>query len=419
MLIFCLMIIAFGVGDFCFFRLARSILRRSGWPRLAVRAVALLMAFQVVYLLFVVITSIWDVGNVEPPLAIHTFCYLWHLAALPIGLALLATLWVWFRIADHRRRRLITSVPDARDIADSGLSRRQALGALAAVPVVGCGIATGASLSDLSAFRIRRVTLTLANLPPALDGVTLTHLTDVHIGRFLVAGMLERVADAVNQLESDLVVLTGDLNDLSARSLKPGIDFVRRLRSRHGLAMIEGNHDVMADADRFEKGMKDQGMPLLLDESMVAIPRGPQWPIQLMGITWGELQWGRDIGREGKDRDVRFRVYSDQWVQSALRQLKGQLKPGAFPILLGHHPHVFDRAVAEAVPLTLAGHTHGGQIMLTPSFGAGPMRFRYWTGLYKRQTSQLFIANGLGNWFPLRLNAPQEIAQITLKSETG
>ena len=74
-----------------------------------------------------------------------------------------------------------------------------------------------------------------------------------------------------------------------------------------------------------------------------------------------------------------------------------------------------DPAATAGLPLTLAGHTHGGQLMLTDHIGAGPLRFRYWTGLYRKAAGQLFVCNGVGNWFPLRVNAPCEIVKLTLK----
>ena len=91
----------------------------------------------------------------------------------------------------------------------------------------------------------------------------------------------------------------------------------------------------------------------------------------------------------------------------------------AFQILLAHHPHAFDPAAAVGIPLTLAGHTHGGQIMLTDQLGAGPAMYRYWSGLYHKQAAHrdaaLVVSNGVGNWFPLRINAPAEIVHITLR----
>ena len=93
-----------------------------------------------------------------------------------------------------------------------------------------------------------------------------------------------------------------------------------------------------------------------------------------------------------------------------------QQRGDAFPILLAHHPHAFDPAAAAGIPLTLAGHTHGGQLMLTNSIGFGPQMYRYWSGPYRKDDgASLVVSNGVGNWFPLRINAPAEIIHLTLR----
>jgi hypothetical protein len=99
-----------------------------------------------------------------------------------------------------------------------------------------------------------------------------------------------------------------------------------------------------------------------------------------------------------------------------VRELMQQRQPDAFPILLAHHPHAFDAAVEADLPLTLSGHTHGGQLMLDSKHGFGPAMFRYWSGLYARERSQMIVSNGVGNWFPIRINAPAEIVHLTLRS---
>jgi len=96
-------------------------------------------------------------------------------------------------------------------------------------------------------------------------------------------------------------------------------------------------------------------------------------------------------------------------------ELMKQRRPDAFPIFLAHHPHAFDAAAANGLPLTLTGHTHGGQLMLDKDVGVGPALFRYWSGLYKREQSQLIVSNGVGNMFPIRINAPAELVHITLR----
>ena len=117
--------------------------------------------------------------------------------------------------------------------------------------------------------------------------------------------------------------------------------------------------------------------------------------VQLLGLNWYR-----------GDTDIR----------AGLRRTLSQFRrPDEFPILLAHHPHAFDAAIAAGLPLTLSGHTHGGQIMLTDHIGAGPVLFRYWSGLYRRNGSSLVVSNGVGNWFPLRTHAPAEIVYMTLQ----
>jgi predicted MPP superfamily phosphohydrolase len=97
-----------------------------------------------------------------------------------------------------------------------------------------------------------------------------------------------------------------------------------------------------------------------------------------------------------------------------MANLLGKGRPDAFRILLAHHPHAFDPAADMGIPLTLSGHTHGGQIMLTPNWGAGRV-FKYWSGLYEKDRAKLVVSNGVGNWFPLRIGAPAEIVHLTLR----
>jgi len=121
-------------------------------------------------------------------------------------------------------------------------------------------------------------------------------------------------------------------------------------------------------------------------------------PVQLLG-----LPWNRDEGL----------------IASSVRELARQVAPGAFPVLLAHHPHAFDAAAAAGIPLTVSGHTHGGQLMLGASVGFGPLMYRYWSGVYRKpehNEAALVVSNGVGNWFPLRTDAPAEIIHLTLRS---
>jgi hypothetical protein len=239
-------------------------------------------------------------------------------------------------------------------------------------------------------------------------------VTDLHIGRFMPPHLTAAMADATNALDCDLIAFTGDLIDASQKRLAPGIEFMRRLRPKFGMAMIEGNHDVVRNAAWFEPGIRDAGLPLLLDEAMTFRIPGRTTPVQFLGTTWGDLKSGVELKRHGKERNYWFREYGEAARDASVRRVAAMRQPGAFPILLAHHPHAFDAAAAAGLPLVLSGHTHGGQIMLTHDIGAGPLRFKYWAGLYRKAGSQMFISNGIGSWFPLRVNAPSEIVKITL-----
>jgi predicted MPP superfamily phosphohydrolase len=109
----------------------------------------------------------------------------------------------------------------------------------------------------------------------------------------------------------------------------------------------------------------------------------------------------------------RLAQHGDEAIAASWRELGAQRVGNAFAILLAHHPHAFD--YATDVPLTLAGHTHGGQLMLTENMGFGPAMFRYWSGMYRKENRTLVVSNGVGNWFPLRARAPAEIVHLTLR----
>jgi predicted MPP superfamily phosphohydrolase len=172
----------------------------------------------------------------------------------------------------------------------------------------------------------------------------------------------------------------------------------------------------MNGADRFEGQVRDAGLPLLLDESKTINLPGRTTPIQMLGVAWGELKRGSDLGRIGREARRMYRKHSNARTAESIQHLVARRQKDAFPILLAHHPHAFDPAAAAGLPLVLSGHTHGGQLMLTKNIGVGPMRFRYWSGIYEKPASRLFVNNGVGNWFPLRINAPPEIVRLTLRA---
>lgn len=282
--------------------------------------------------------------------------------------------------------------------ADHSLSRRNFIGACAAlVPPLCTFSITGIAMARLDQFRLRRFTLSLPSLPKPLDGLTIAHVSDIHVGEWTHGPVLKKIVNRTNALGADLVVVTGDLINYELSDLSESIALLKKMHGRYGLYMVEGNHDLIQNGPEFEQRVKESGLALLLDESATCEVRG--YPVQFFGLRW--------MDSVGTRHD---------WVTSwQVRRLVKYRQPDAFPILLAHHPHAFDPAIENGLPLTLTGHTHGGQFMLDRNIGVGPMLFRYWSGFYQRNQSQLIVSNGVGNMFPVRINAPAELVHITLR----
>ena len=252
-------------------------------------------------------------------------------------------------------------------------------------------------MKQIESFRVRRMTLLLPALPRALDGMTIAHVTDIHVGRITCGRILTDLVATTNDLRADLILLTGDLINYELSDLPGAMALVKSMQCRYGTYTIEGNHDLIENGKEFRRRLKASGIPYLMNESATVSVRGH--PVQLLGLRWSHLR-GAAL---------------DRVIASQVHDLMKLRESDAFPIFLAHHPHAFDAAVRENLPLTLSGHTHGGQLMLTPDLGAGSMLFRYWSGLYKRNNSQMVVSNGVGNMFPLRLNAPAEVIHLTLR----
>jgi len=324
---------------------------------------------------------------------------IWHMLVLPILVIILlaaiptiAALAI-ARLIGRRKEQRISRIPLQSDVP---WSRRQFLGfASAAVPPLLTISLTGIAMRQLNNFRIRKMVVPIENLPPDLHGATIAQVSDMHVGRYTRGQVLRDVVNETNNLAADLVLLTGDLINDALADLDHGLELVRAMQARFGVYLIEGNHDLIENGAEFEERVKASGIPFLLDEAAIVSVRGT--PVQLLGLSW-----------------TRTHEHRDRAIAESVQRLLAQRQTEAFPILLAHHPHAFDAAADAAIPLTLSGHTHGGQLMLNEQLGFGPAMFRYWSGLYSKGASKLIVSNGVGNWYPLRINAPAEIIHITL-----
>lgn len=379
--------------------LASGRVRRFPWLR---GLLALLTMGNLAYLVLVIASRRfglrWDV-----PLAVHIWGYSWFLITLPFAVfpitvaETLLRLYRWIRPAPPPPALESNATAEAPESDLSlAVTRRQLLQAGVAVfPLVLTGAATGRGLIDHDEFRIREINVPFPNLPKELDGFTIAHLSDTHVGRFTNGKVLERIVESMNGLDADLALVTGDLIDSQLKDLPPAVEMLSAIRATHGLYICEGNHDLFEGPKEFERGLRDAGLGFMLNESAVINLNGKR--LALSGLQWGSRGAGRGAALEQNFAALLATRPEADW-----------------SILLAHHPHAFDQAAEAGYPLTLAGHTHGGQLMLTPNFGAGSAMFKYWSGLYRRQEAALVVSNGVGNWMPVRVNAPAEIVRLRL-----
>lgn len=332
--------------------------------------------------------------------------YMWHLLVLPATMLSLLVGYVVVGLRGLLRRRQ-PEPASAGEVSESSCgisgpitiypSRRQVLTAAATfAPQVALAGLLGGSALQTGKFRVRRLTLDVPQLPRALDGLTIAHISDTHVGRFVGVKQLEAIVSKTLDLKPELVVFTGDLIDFNLADLPPAVSALREIDKSVPVAVCVGNHDLFEDGRAFRRKLRTAELGLMVDESMPLSVRGQT--IELLGLDWGFPTAPRTAG-----------------IDTHMKDLLRRRRTTAFPILLAHHPHAFDPAAAAGIPLTLSGHTHGGQIMLTSQLGAGSA-FKYISGHYQQGSSQLVVSNGVGNWFPLRINAPAEIIHLTLKS---
>ena len=263
--------------------------------------------------------------------------------------------------------------------------------------------AAGAALSTYgigSAYglpRLTRRTLTFPNLPPGLEGLTLLHLSDLHAGIHLGADRMQEIVRQVNALAPDLIVQTGDMIDISRAYIPPYVHAFRELRAPLGIVTVLGNHDRYTGEPEVIRGCRDAGQILLQNDCQL-IERGGA-TLALLGID-DPHNWTAD---DPQPADV----------AAALRRAPR----AAFQILLAHRPGAWDTAAPRGIPLTLAGHIHGGQLYL-PGIGWSPGRLitKYVMGHFQRGDTQLYVSRGIGVvGVPIRVFAPPEIELFTLR----
>ena len=237
---------------------------------------------------------------------------------------------------------------------------------------------------------IRKIELKVANWPAKFDGIRVGHISDLHVGELIPVSRALEAVDLLAKSKPDLVACTGDVVDLDVAGCEPVFAALGQLRASMGRYFVLGNHDLIDNDQRVMRLAQESGMTTLRGETLTA--RG--------GLRIGGIDWSRTIA--GNAQEVRTIV-----------------QQGTVPhLLLAHNPKAFREAAKWNVPLTLSGHTHGGQFALLPSLRKKPRAAAssvLRAGHYHQGDSHLFVTTGVGGWFPLRVNCPAEVVVITVR----
>ena len=239
---------------------------------------------------------------------------------------------------------------------------------------------------------IEQQAIYLRRLPRALNGLRVVHLSDLHYGPLVDPRHLERAIEIANDLNPDLIALTGDYISQERGYAAPCAALVGQLRARHGVFAVLGNHDHWTDAKLITDLFRAEGIRVLLNEG-------------LRLDVGGEAFWlaGVDDTMVG--------------LEDLSLALAGS-RDGEFKLLLAHNPVILRRAGRADVDLVLSGHTHGGQVTLRPEKNrSGRPRRRLLRGLGRRGNTQIYVTRGLGTVvLPIRYGCPPEVSLLEFRA---
>ena len=268
---------------------------------------------------------------------------------------------------------------------------------------------------------VRQIEFASADLPAAFDGYRIVQFSDAHVGTMTGSRqeMVQQLIDSINAQHPDMIVFTGDMQNIQPDELIPSMLYFRQLLAYDGVYAVLGNHDyaVYQNCDDDEKAINCQltkdliskmGFDLLLNEHRI-IHRDSD-----SIVVAGMENWGL-ADRVPKNGDVK-KTLENLFNHSSL----GEEQEVGFPfvLMLQHDPTCWrEKILPECnAQLTLSGHTHGGQFSL---FGWSPVALSYedWQGMTYEGDRALYVSTGAGSLIPFRLNQPREIVVITLRKK--
>jgi len=243
----------------------------------------------------------------------------------------------------------------------------------------------------------------LERLPKAFSGFRIAQLSDIHIGPFMSESQIRKYVQITNDLKPDLIALTGDFVTWDPSTQRAVVDALTGLHAPFGIYGCLGNHEAWS-------GTEDS-ITALFQQAGIRILRQARAGIQTQGDAFNLI---------GVDFQTRAHMGpgNQKFVRQFLTGAENLMAPGMVNILMSHNPDTFDRAAELGIDLSLAGHTHGGQLALefvSPEIAPSRLVTPYVAGWFQRPGGQLYVNRGIGTiGVPMRVGAPPEITVYEL-----
>ncbi len=307
-----------------------------------------------------------------------------------------AARWLYRRVAQAGRA---VPLPNPVSLARRHFLERTALAMTSAPFVAG---AYGMFYERLN-LEVSHRRIKIPSLPRAFDGFRIAQLSDIHIGPFMPAEEIRRYVGIANGLKPELVALTGDFVTWDDSTQFAAVDALAGVKAPFGVYGCLGNHEMLGKVeDSITRLFALRGIRILRGER--ALIRSGDEVINLLGV---DFQSRSPMGPRGQ-----------RLVREYLQGVDRLMAPGTANILLSHNPNTFDRAAEYGIDLSLAGHTHGGQVTLEfihPDLSPSRLITPYVRGGFEKPGGQLYVNRGIGTILvPMRFGAPPEITIFEL-----
>lgn len=254
--------------------------------------------------------------------------------------------------------------------------------------------AARSALTEPFRLTIEHQQIFLRRLPRQLDGFRIVQLSDIHHSPFTSREQIERAVATANRLQPDIIALTGDYVSKERGYAAPCAELLGKLRARHGVYAVLGNHDHWTDASLITDLFRAEGMTVLVNQGMRFEKNEAAFWLAGVDDTMVGLE-DLELALAGSSVDE-------------------------FKLLLAHNPIILRRAARAGVDLVLSGHTHGGQVSLRSERATpGRPRRRTLKGLASEGETQIYVTRGLGTVvLPVRFGCPPEVSLLELRTVT-